>query len=119
MTNISKLPYEMLDPRTIEDRRGLIFTAIGAASVCWEKPEGAGIFESDRASRLGEETLQRLSELDQPLLGLATTRELLQELSARIGHYRILIPGNLSDQFNYLLSGGLEDDVLNYRTVDS
>lgn len=32
-----------------------VFEALGAASVCWETPEGAGVFESDRAKQIGDE----------------------------------------------------------------
>ena len=31
-----------------------VFQALGAASVCWEKPEGAGIFDSTRAREIGD-----------------------------------------------------------------
>lgn len=32
-----------------------VFQALGAASVCWENPGGAGVFESDRAKAIGDE----------------------------------------------------------------
>lgn len=31
-----------------------VFQALGAASVCWETPEGAGVFESTRAKEIGD-----------------------------------------------------------------
>jgi len=31
-----------------------IFQALGAASVCWEFPERAGVFDSTRAKQIGE-----------------------------------------------------------------
>lgn len=31
-----------------------VFQALGAASVCWETPEGAGVFQSDRAKAIGD-----------------------------------------------------------------
>jgi hypothetical protein len=31
----------------------ILFQALGAASVCWETPEGAGIFDSTRAKEIG------------------------------------------------------------------
>jgi len=38
----------------IEDVRAAVFQTIGAASVCWQSPEGAGVFDSTRAAALGE-----------------------------------------------------------------
>ena len=31
-----------------------VFQALGAASVCWENPGGAGIFDSTRAKEIGD-----------------------------------------------------------------
>lgn len=45
--------------RTLEE---LVFQALGAASMCWENPAGAGVFESDRAKEIGDELLARLRE---------------------------------------------------------
>lgn len=39
-----------------------IFQALGAASVCWEFPEKAGIFESTRAKAIGDQLVERLVE---------------------------------------------------------
>lgn len=39
-----------------------IFQALGAASVCWQFPEKAGIFESDRAKFIGDQLIERLVE---------------------------------------------------------
>lgn len=35
-----------------------VFLAVGAASMCWEKPEGAGVFESGRAVEVAEQLLE-------------------------------------------------------------
>lgn len=35
-----------------------IFQALGAVSVCWETPEGSGVFDSDRAKEIGEALLE-------------------------------------------------------------
>jgi hypothetical protein len=40
----------------------IIPQAIGAASMCWEHPEGAGVFDSERASEIGEELLDILKK---------------------------------------------------------
>ena len=42
------------DELTIDEA---VFQAIGAASVCWENMEGAGIFDSDRAKDIGDKLL--------------------------------------------------------------
>lgn len=34
-----------------------IFEALGAASMCWETPEGAGVFDSSRAAAIGDELI--------------------------------------------------------------
>lgn len=38
----------------------VIGEALGAASVCWDNPGGAGVFQSDRAQRIVEETIAAL-----------------------------------------------------------
>ena len=43
-----------------DDLPSLIFTALGAASACWEHLDGAGVFDSDRAKRIGDELLDLL-----------------------------------------------------------
>lgn len=43
------------DPETLEE---VIFTALGAASACWESLEGTGIFQSDRAKEIGDEVVE-------------------------------------------------------------
>ena len=37
-----------------------VFTALGAASVCWESMEGTGVFQSDRAKAIGDALLARI-----------------------------------------------------------
>ncbi len=37
-----------------EVMRNKVYEAIGAASMCWETPEGAGIFQSDRAQIIAD-----------------------------------------------------------------
>ena len=38
--------------------RERVYSDIGEASMCWEHPEGAGIFESEHAARIGLELCQ-------------------------------------------------------------
>lgn len=46
-----------------ENPEEAIFQALGAASMCWEHIERAGIFESDRAKFIGDQLIERLLEL--------------------------------------------------------
>lgn len=46
-----------------ETPREAVFTALGAASVCWESLEHAGVFQSDRAKEIGLDLIDKLSEL--------------------------------------------------------
>jgi hypothetical protein len=38
-----------------------VFLAIGRASMCWEHPEGAGVFDSTAACEVGDALLARFS----------------------------------------------------------
>lgn len=42
----------------------LLFQAVGAASMCWEHVEKAGVFDSDRAKAIAEEVVSRLGGID-------------------------------------------------------
>lgn len=46
-----------------EDPTSAVFQALGAASVCWESPEKAGVFQSGRAKLIGDQLIIRLQEL--------------------------------------------------------
>ena len=45
-----------------ENLRAAVFQALGGASVCWENPEGAGVFDADRARWIGDGLLDWLHE---------------------------------------------------------
>jgi len=49
--------FDLDQAETLENA---VFQAIGAASVCWETPEGAGVFNSDRAKAIGEELMAEI-----------------------------------------------------------
>lgn len=38
-----------------QELEGAVFQALGAASVCWESLQEAGVFDSTRAKQIGEE----------------------------------------------------------------
>ena len=39
-----------------------VFEALGAASTCWETPDGAGEFQSDRANQIGKELMAKIDQ---------------------------------------------------------
>lgn len=41
----------------------LIYQTVGAGSVCWENPGGAGVFDDEKARGVAEDAVQRLREL--------------------------------------------------------
>lgn len=64
-------------------RESAVFQALGSASMCWEKVDKAGVFDSAKVKEIGDGLVLFLDRTDKPNLGLATTRELLDELTAR------------------------------------
>jgi hypothetical protein len=65
----------------------LIAQTIGEASLYWEDTKdgvSGGIFDTERAKKLTEKVVNKILEADEPLLGLATTRELIDEIKARL-----------------------------------
>lgn len=64
-------------------KESAIFQALGAASMCWsESPKG--IFDSTKAKEIGDALIAELNSQEKPNLGLATSRELLKEITTRI-----------------------------------
>lgn len=111
--------------------------ALGSASMCWANPAGAGEFDAARCAWVLAGLMVHLTEVvhgvrprpaetDQPLLGLATTREMLVELEVRAGVGR-LDPAWKEftrtllrmEQIAAGLQVGLPEPVLDYRTVDA
>ena len=45
---------------TDEDSEKAIYLALGAASMCWEHPAGAGVFDSVRCAAIGAELVDYL-----------------------------------------------------------
>lgn len=98
----SRVQFELDSAETREEVLGL---ALGAASSCWANMAGAGEFDSTQARLILTDTVTRLGQLDTPNLGLATTQELITELTARWAVFQI----DLASQFQ---------DFLSHRTVD-
>jgi len=54
----------------------IIGEAIGEASVCWENPGGAGVFQSEQAAAVAERVVNRVNEsLDELVSALVHTVE--------------------------------------------
>lgn len=93
--NISPLP------EAEQSLREVVYIAMGAASVCWDNPAGAGVFREDVATQVAEDLLMKvkvITSFGEPSLGLATNAELREELQVRadLGHgddqYRTMEP---------------------------
>lgn len=41
--------------------RELVFIALGEVSVCWSTPQGAGVFQSDKAVIIGNKLIKDLA----------------------------------------------------------
>ncbi len=114
--------------------------ALGAASACWSNLEGAGAFnstacgaindalvnhiggimvafvkEAEERRRLSDRYLREKYKPKEALLGLATTRSLLEELQVR---FQVSTPHPDSEQAMDFMLHELPEDVLKYRTVD-
>lgn len=85
----TECPISAVDVIDAKDINEAVFLALGAVSMCWDENR---VFESIKARAFGEVLLSRIrkeikkevSENRLPNLGLATTRELLAEITSRI-----------------------------------
>lgn len=55
-----KFQYSDWETDPTDRMRSAIFQALGAASVCWQYPEKAGVFDSTRALLIGEALCEEL-----------------------------------------------------------
>jgi hypothetical protein len=117
--------------------------ALGSASACWTNLAGAGEFDSTRAGWVYDGLMKHLNAVidavaasareaaepgpaERALLGLATTREMLEEIEVRAAvgrldaawsrHARALLR---LEQIASGLRAGLPGEVLDYRTAGS
>lgn len=56
--NLEKLEEKILNLTVATPIEDAVFQALGAASVCWEKMDNTGIFDSDRCKKIGEELIE-------------------------------------------------------------
>ncbi len=109
-----------------EGLRGWIQEAVGSASVCWVGGPGDRIFDENKARWVADGLFHQVSKhVDRPRLGLATTREMLEELAARmaVGVDDELLQAR-TQQLRKLVQNELEDDLavlpdelLDYKAV--
>ena len=61
---VGALPFTMFKTRTAvtESDHDPVMMAMGEASMCWEHPERAGVFDSDRASEIGNRLRQHFAD---------------------------------------------------------
>jgi hypothetical protein len=122
MTTTGTPPYQVLDfdEQPPENRDEAIHRALGAASVCWETPEGAGVFDAERAHQIALDLADWLQRHEGeawsvvPLLGYVTTRKMLDEVVCRL---QVSGRGDLAASIA-LSASELTDAELDYRTVD-
>lgn len=50
-----------------DNLKTLIFEALGEVSMCWEFPEKAGIFQSDRAEQIGNRLIEEINSVLKPV----------------------------------------------------
>jgi len=50
-----------------DNLKTLIFEALGEASMCWEFPEKAGVFQSERAKGIGNRLVEEINSILQPV----------------------------------------------------
>lgn len=78
------------DCQTVEE---VVFQTVGAASTLW-MTRSDRVFDDVQAREVAQEAIDRLDQLNwesqEPLLGLATTGELLDELRARVEVHGLL-----------------------------
>jgi len=60
MIQVHKLPMKPHDRPGEQRAAEFVFMAIGEASTCWEKLDGTGVFQADRAARIGRQLLINL-----------------------------------------------------------
>jgi len=58
-----------------DNLRTLIFEALGEASMCWEFPEKAGVFQNDRAEQIGNKLLEEINSVLKPVNNTKDTTE--------------------------------------------
>ena len=52
-----------------DNLRSVVMQAIGQASMCWEFPERAGVFQSDQAIKVAEKLIEEINSVLKPVTG--------------------------------------------------
>lgn len=51
-----------------DNLRSVVMQAIGQASMCWEFPERAGVFQSDAAIKVAEKLIEDINSVLKPII---------------------------------------------------
>ena len=63
-----------------------VFEALGTASMCWETPSGAGVFQSDEAIKVGEQLMTEI-ENDVPTAIAILKKALSEDKNSPYSYY--------------------------------
>jgi hypothetical protein len=66
------IDLQLTPAHTLEQAVG---EALGAASMCWETPEGAGVFDSSAASGIADQLVAWIRSRDVPAVSLTATQQ--------------------------------------------
>lgn len=50
-----------------DNLRSIVMQAIGQASMCWEFPERAGVFQSEKAIKVAEKLIDEINSVLKPI----------------------------------------------------
>lgn len=97
-----------------------VFVSLGEASSCWDHLDRAGAFDAARAKAIGDDLVKFIEgHVLKPNLGMATTAELLEEVSTRMAITQNSLSGRELGRMCLDALNNLAPGVLAYRTVDN
>lgn len=82
---------EIIEASNREVLQQEVFEALGAASTCWETPEGAGVFDSTRAKELGDGLMSKINAHVQAVFEAATKLSNAGEAESDIEELKALL----------------------------
>lgn len=75
-----------------------VFEALGAASTCWETPEGAGVFDSTRAKELGDGLMSKIDAHVRAMFEAATELSNAGEAESDVEELKALLAQALEER---------------------
>ncbi len=88
--------------------RSMIYEAVGHASMCWEFPEKAGVFDTEEASRVGDELYDSISDM----CGIEKNENEMKKSKGLVDPSEILSIGTVN---RVVFSQILEERVTSFR----